>query len=158
MALQISPAGCVQGLGGVTCRGETRACREPQEVGRRAVQSSSISRQLHFTGVCPGEVGQGGLPGCHMVTTTSRTELDQHKFFHTTTTKPLSQPPEAAGAFTPANDVIWEGKTQPRRCSAAPHQWETAGRQEHLGRRWRRRQRKNTKAKRAVGLLLRSHR
>lgn len=101
----------------------------------------SLSWQLHFTAVCPGEVGQGILPGCYMVTTTSGTERDQRTFFHTTT-KPLSQPPEAAGAFT-----------QPRRPPALPHQWQTAGRQKRLGRRWKRRQRKNIKAKQVGGTL-----
>lgn len=56
----------------------------------------------------------GGLPSCHVVTSTSGTELDLHELFHTSTNPPppYSLPKQLVPRhFVPSN-IDLEGKTQ----------------------------------------------
>lgn len=81
----------------------------------------------------------GGLPSCHVVTSTSGTELDLHELFHTSTNPPPVQPAEAAGAQALRTSKHRFGGQDTGNLIPSPPVpvGQTVGRQKRLGRRWR---------------------
>lgn len=76
----------------------------------------------------------GGLPSCHVVTSTSGTELDLHELFHTSTNPPV-QPAEAVGAQALRTSKHRFGGQDTGILIPSPPA--LVGRQKRLGRRWR---------------------
>ena len=136
----------------VTFREAMPAFSEPQEAGRASGAVLLRLLAAPFDLSLPWGV-LGGLPGCHVATTTSRTELDLQELFHTTAKTPV-QLPEAAGAqaLHTSKQHRFGGRDTDISIPSTPT---PVGRQKRPGRRRRRDEGITSKQNKLGGLLLR---